>query len=334
MDRVFIIAEAGVNHNGNIDIAKKMIDVAKEIGADAIKFQTFKAENIVIKIASKSDYQRKNTDINETQLDMLKRYELDFSNYRELKNYCQMKNIEFLSSPFDLESIDLLNDLGLNTFKIPSGEINNLPYLRKIGYLRKKVLLSTGMCDIDEISDALDILIRAGTLKDDITVLHCHTQYPTLPKDVNLKAMLTIEERFKVKVGYSDHTLGIEIALAAVSLGAKVIEKHFTLDRSMEGPDHKASLQPDEFKEMVRAIRNIELSLGDGVRKPSQEELKNRVFVRKSIVAGKDIKKGEVFNENNLAVKRPALGLNPMLWDKVIGKKAKRDFKKDEFIEL
>ncbi|MFZ3122399.1 MAG: N-acetylneuraminate synthase [Thermodesulfovibrionales bacterium] len=332
--RTFIIAEAGVNHNGSIDIAKKLIDVAAETGADAVKFQTFKAENMVSRFAAKAEYQKKTTDADESQFDMIKRLELNEDAHKELMGYCRDKGIIFLSTPFDLESIDLLNNLGIEIFKIPSGEITNLPYLRKIGRLKKKVILSTGMADLEEIGNAINVLTGYGTRKDDITVLHCNTEYPTPFEDVNLVAMLTIRDAFKVKVGYSDHTPGIEAPVAAVALGATVIEKHFTLDKNMKGPDHKASLDPDELKAMIRTIRNIEKALGDGVKKPSTSELRNKPVVRKSIVAAKEIKKGETFTEDNITVKRPGTGISPMEWDSVIGNKAVRAFEEDDLIEL
>jgi len=332
--KTFIIAEAGVNYNGSIDIAKKLISIAKEIGADAVKFQTFKAERLVCKSARKAEYQKNTTDADESQFDMIKRLELNEDAHRELICYCKNKNIIFLSTPFDLESIDLLNNLGLEIFKIPSGEITNLPYIRKIGRLKKKVILSTGMADLEEIGNAINVLIEYGTRKEDITVLHCNTEYPTPFEDVNLLAMLSIRDAFKVAVGYSDHTVGIEISIAAVALGATVIEKHFTLDKNMEGPDHKASLEPHELKAMVRAIRNIEKAMGDGIKKPSTSEIKNKLIVRKSIVAAKEIKKGEVLSEETLAVKRPGNGMSPLEWDRVIGKRAKRNFTEDEMIEI
>ena len=332
--KTFIIAEAGVNYNGSIDIAKKLISIAKEIGADAVKFQTFKAERLVCKSARKAEYQKNTTDADESQFDMIKRLELNEDAHRELICYCKNKNIIFLSTPFDLESIDLLNNLGLEIFKIPSGEITNLPYIRKIGRLKKKVILSTGMADLEEIGNAINVLIEYGTRKEDITVLHCNTEYPTPFEDVNLLAMLSIRDAFKVAVGYSDHTVGIEISIAAVALGATVIEKHFTLDENMEGPDHKASLEPHELKAMVRAIRNIEKAMGDGIKKPSTSEIKNKLIVRKSIVAAKEIKKGEVLSEETLAVKRPGNGMSPLEWDRVIGKRAKRNFTEDEMIEI
>lgn len=332
--KVFIIAEAGVNHNGSVEIARRMIEVAKESGADAIKFQTFKTENLISKSAPKADYQKKNTDEKESQFNMLKRLELDINAHKKLIDCCKRKDIMFLSSPFDLESINLLNNLNLEIFKIPSGEITNLPYLRKIGSLRKKVILSTGMADEDEIKGAIDVLIKAGTSKADITVLHCNTEYPTPMKDVNLLAMLTIKDAFRVNVGYSDHTLGIEIPIAAAALGAAVIEKHFTLDRDMEGPDHKASLEPGELKKMVKAIRNIEKAMGGKVKQISPSGLKNKNIVYRSIVAAKRIRRGEVFTPENITTKRPATGISPMKWDKIIGTTAKRNFNQDEPIEL
>ena len=329
---VFIIAEAGVNHNGSLDLAKKLVDVACSAGADAVKFQTFKAKNLSTKSSQKANYQKKTTNKEESQFDMLKKLELDINAHKELISYCKKKEIIFLSSPFDLESIDLLNDLGLEIFKIPSGEITNLPYLKHLGKLNKKIILSTGMSNMNEIRGALDILINSGTKKNNITILHANTEYPTPMEDVNLRAMVSIGEELDIKFGYSDHTLGIEVDIAAVAMGATCIEKHFTLDKNMEGPDHKASLEPDQLKEMVRAIRNIEIALGDGVKKPSQSEIQNLEIVRKSIVAKTIIKKGDVLNENNLAIKRPGGGLSPMHWYKVINTKAKRDYQEDELI--
>lgn len=334
MHRVFIIAEAGVNHNGDVEIAKKLIDVAKGAGADAVKFQTFNTEKIVSKFTPKAKYQMKTTGEDESQLDMLKKLELDKDALKELMCYCREKGVVFLSSPFDLESVDILNELGLEIFKIPSGEITNLPYLRKIGSLKKKIILSTGMADLQEIKDALGVLIKGGTKKENITVLHCNTEYPTPMEDVNLNAMLTIRDTFDVKVGYSDHTLGIEVPIAAVALGAAVVEKHFTLDKSMEGPDHKVSLEPDELKAMVEAVRNMEKALGNSIKRPSASEIKNKPIVRKSVVAARDIEKGEVFTEENITAKRPGTGISPMKWDRIIGETAKRRFKKDDLIEL
>lgn len=330
----FIIAEAGVNHNGNLAIAKRMIDVAVDAGADAIKFQTFIAEKVVSRVVSKAEYQKMTTEADESQLEMIKRLELNIEAHRELIRYCRDENIIFLSTPFDLDSIDLLNGFGLEIFKIPSGEITNLPYLRKIGSLRKNIIMSSGMADLGEIEDALDILIEAGTPREAITVLHCNTEYPTPFEDVNLLAMLTIKKAFKVKIGYSDHTPGIEVPTSAVALGATIIEKHFTLDRNMQGPDHKASLEPEELNNMVKAIRNIEKALGNGQKKPSSSEFQNKAIVRKSIVAAKGIKEGEFFTDENITAKRPGTGICPMEWDKIIGKRAKKDFFVDDLIEL
>jgi N,N'-diacetyllegionaminate synthase len=330
---VFIIAEAGVNHNGDINLARKLVDVAAEVGADAVKFQTFKAEKIVTPTAPKAEYQKVTTGTNESQLEMIKKLELNMEAHKKLINHCNRRGILFLSSPFDLESIDLLSELGLEIFKIPSGEITNLPYLKKIGCSKKKIILSTGMSTLNEVKEALDILTQSGSLKEDITVLHCNTEYPTPFKDVNLRAMLTLKKELNVNVGYSDHTVGIEVPIAVTALGATVIEKHFTLDRNMEGPDHKASLEPSELKTMIDAIRNIEISMGDGIKNPSKSELKNMLAARKSIVAAKPIKKGEVISEHNLTVKRPGIGISPMKWNEVIDRKTVRDFKKDELID-
>ncbi len=278
-NKTFIIAEAGVNHNGSLELAKKMIDAAVGASADAVKFQTFKAEKVVSRYAPKAEYQKKTTtaEADESQLEMIKKLELDAAAHQTLIDYCKKKNIRFLSTPFDLESIDLLNELGLDIFKIPSGEITNMPYLRKIGSLKKEIILSTGMANLGEIEDALDVLTGAGTKLKDITILHCNTEYPTPMQDVNLKAMQTIKYAFPgIHVGYSDHTEGIEVSIAAVAMGAAIIEKHFTLDKNMAGPDHKASLEPDELKAMVNAIRNIEKALGNGIKKPSPSELKNK----------------------------------------------------------
>ena len=329
---VFIIAEAGVNHNGSIELAKQLIDVAVEAGVDAVKFQTFKAENLVSKSAQKAEYQKETTDNKESQFEMIKKLELDVDTHYELIEYCNSKNIMFLSTPFDLDSIELLDKLGLEIFKIPSGEITNLPYLRKIGALNKQVILSTGMADIGEIEDALDVLIDAGTTKEKITVLHANTMYPTPMEDVNLRAMVTIGDTFDITYGYSDHTLGIEVDIAAVAMGAQVIEKHFTLDKSMEGPDHKASLEPYELKVMVKAIRNIEIALGSKVKKPSKSEKSNMEVARKSIVAKCTIQKGELLSEENLTVKRPGNGINPMRWDEIVGTVSQKNYEVDELI--
>lgn len=332
MKKTFIIAEVGVNHNGDIDIAKKLIDVAVEAKADAVKFQTFRTEKLVKKDAKKAEYQKARTQIEESQFDMLKKLELDEQTHKILIEYCKQKNIMFLSTAFDLESIDLLNNLNIEIFKIPSGEITNYPYLKKIGSLRKKVILSTGMSTINEIRDAINVLQENGT--KDISVLHCNTEYPTPMEDVNLNAMNTIKNELNIEVGYSDHTLGIEVPIAAVAMGATIIEKHFTLDKNMEGPDHKASLDSDELKSMVEGIRNIELALGSSNKKVSKTEMKNLNIVRKSIVANKNIKKGDIFTEENLTCKRPGNGISPMKWINVLGQRAIKDFQKDEMIEL
>ena len=329
---VFIIAEAGVNHNGSVDLAKKLIDVASISGADAVKFQTFKAENLIVKNTQKADYQKQTTDASESQFDMIKKLELDVETHKELIAYCQEKDIMFLSTPFDHESINLLSDLGLKIFKIPSGEITNLPYLRHIGSLGKKVVLSTGMSNLKEVGDALNILINAGTSKDNITVLHANTMYPTPMEDVNLNAMLTIQKEFDVDIGYSDHTLGIEVDIAAVAMGASCIEKHFTLDKAMDGPDHKASLEPEELKAMVDAIRNIEKALGSSEKKPSLSETVNIDIVRKSIVANQKISKGDILTDKNITIKRPGNGISPMQWDEVIGAVAVKNYKLDDLI--
>lgn len=332
--KVFIIAEAGVNHNGSLRIAKRMVDAAKAAGADAVKFQTFRAESITTKHAPKAEYQTIRSDKMESQLSMLKKLEMDPDAHKELYSYCKKKNIMFLSSPFDIESINFLNRLGLKIFKIPSGEITNFLYLKKIGGLKKQIIMSTGMADLEEIRSALDILIKTGTSKEKITVLHCNTEYPTPFEDVNLLAMAKIGDTFKVNIGYSDHTSGIEAAIAAVALGAEIIEKHFTLSKSMPGPDHKASLEPDELKTMVSAIRNIEKTLDGNLKKASPSELKNKTITRKSIVAARDIKIGEVFTEANIAAKRPATGISPMRWNGIIGRVAKKNFVKDELISV
>jgi len=332
MDNVFIIAEVGVNHNGSIELAKKLIDIAVQAKVDAVKFQTFISSKVISENAKKARYQMELTDSEENQLDMIKKLELSFEEFCELKKYCDSKSIMFLSTPFDLESIGFLEKLDMKIFKIPSGEITNYPYLKKIGNLKKKVILSTGMSYLEEIEEAITILKENGT--NDITVLHCNTEYPTPIEDVNLNAMNTIKEKLNVEIGYSDHTTGIEVPIAAVAMGAKVIEKHFTLDKNMEGPDHKASLEPSELKEMVQAIRNIEKAMGDGIKSPSKSEIKNLNVVRKSIVANRFIKKGEKFTEENLTCKRPGEGLSPMKWEEVVGKIAYKDFKEDEMITL
>ena len=329
---ILIIAEAGVNHNGGIILAKELIAKAKYAGADIIKFQTFISENVVSKYAPKAEYQNNNTKTDESQLEMVKKLELSFDDFIELNNYCKEIGIEFLSTAFDFESIDFLNQLGMQVWKIPSGEITNLPYLIKIAKLNKKVILSTGMSTMREIEDAVNILKDHGA--SELIILHCTTEYPTPYEDVNLNAMLAIKERFGYEVGYSDHTMGIEVPIAAVALGAKVIEKHFTLDRTMDGPDHKASLEPSELKTMVDAIRNIESSMGTGIKEPADSEKKNIAIARKSIVANQSIIKGDILTETNLTVKRPGEGISPMKWFEIIGTKAIRDFEEDELIEI
>lgn len=336
MGRVLIIAEAGVNHNGSLENAFKLVDVAVEAGVDFIKFQTFKADKLVAKSAKKADYQIQNTGNEDgTQLDMLKKLELSHQDHEKLIQYCNSKGINFFSTAFDLDSLQYLKDIGLNLVKIPSGEITNLPYLRKAAMLFNKVILSTGMCTVDDIRLALDVFSNAGIARENITILHCNTEYPTPMKDVNMKAMLHIGETFDTEIGYSDHTLGIEVPIAAVALGAKVIEKHITLDQAMQGPDHAASLEPDGLKAMVLAIRNIELAIGgSGLKEPSESEKKNMAIARKSIVAKTAIKAGDFFTEDNLTVKRPGDGISPMLWDEVVGKIAVQDFEVDDLIYL
>lgn len=336
MNKVIIIAEAGVNHNGDIELAKKLIDVAVDAGVDYVKFQTFKSESLVSKFAKKAFYQIENTkDAVESQLQMLKKLELSNSQHFELVQYCNNKNISFFSTAFDLESLSFLKELGLNIVKIPSGEITNLPYLRKAAALFKEVIISTGMSSMVEIEEALNVFFQAGIKKNDITILHCNTEYPTPMSDVNLNAMLTIQKMFGVKVGYSDHTMGIEVPIAAVAMGGTMIEKHFTLDRSLPGPDQLASLEPDELKNMVHSIRNIEKAIGGtGIKEPSESEIKNISIARKSIVAKTSIQKGDRFTEFNITTKRPGMGVSPMKWDEVIGKVASQDFDEDELIKL
>lgn len=332
MTKTFIIAEAGVNHNGLLELAKKLVDVAVEAGADAVKFQTFKADKLVSRGAQKAAYQKQTTSVEESQYEMIKKLELDENAHRELIRYCGQKQILFLSTPFDHDSIDLLNNFGMPIFKIPSGEVTNLPYLRHIGHLGKEVILSTGMANLGEIEDALEILMQSGVPKEKITVLHATTEYPCPIEEVNLRAMQTIRAAFGVKVGYSDHTQGIAVPIAAVAMGACVIEKHFTLDRTMEGPDHKASLEPEELKAMVQAIRHIDQALGDGIKKPSKSEAKNIDIARKSIVASRQIKIGESFSADNVTIKRPGNGISPMRWDEVLGQVARRDYQEDDLI--
>lgn len=331
MNKVFIIAEAGVNHNGDIKIAKRMIDAAVNAGAEAVKFQTFRAENVVCKTAKKARYQIETTNQSETQYEMLKKLELTEEMHKELMEYCNKQKIMFLSTPFDIESIRLLSKLGMQIFKIPSGEITNLPYLREIAGYHKKVILSTGMSTMDEVKAAVKVLKNNGT--DDITLLHCNTQYPTPVSDVNLRAMVKMQEETGLPVGYSDHTQGIEIPIAATALGAVVIEKHFTLDKNMRGPDHRASLEPQELKRMVESIRKIELAIGNGMKQMTESEKTNIDIVRKSIVTVADIQKGEIFTEKNLTTKRPGNGISPMRWDEIIGTVANRNYEADEMID-
>lgn len=332
--RTLIIAEAGVNHNGDLDCARRLVDIAAESGADLVKFQTFKAERLVTHSASKADYQIQATGQSESQYEMLKRLELTREMHLALIAHCNDREIEFFSTGFDIASVELLVELGLRRFKVPSGEITNLPYLRHIGHYKKPVILSTGMATLGEIEAAVDILEQSGTSLNQITILHCNTEYPTPMCDVNLRAMQSIQTALGVAVGYSDHTLGIEVAIAAVAMGATIIEKHLTLDRNLPGPDHKASLESAEFKAMVTAIRNIEQALGDGRKRPSSSEIKNKSIARKSLVAAAPICSGEVFSAANVAIKRPGTGISPMCWDEVIGKKSRQAFEIDELIEL
>lgn len=331
---IIIIAEAGVNHNGDLNLAKKLIEAASDAKADYVKFQTFKAENVVTVFAQKAEYQKQNMNSeSNSQIEMIKKYELNEDAHKQLIEHSKKHQIKFLSTAFDLDSIELLNSFKLDYWKIPSGEITNLPYLRKIGALKQNIILSTGMCSLADIESALNILVKAGALREKITVLHCNTQYPTPFNDVNLNAISTIKQAFKVNVGYSDHTIGIEIPIAAVALGATVIEKHFTLDKTMEGPDHKASLEPNELKQMISAIRNIEVALGDGIKQITKSESANISVARKSIVAATEIREGEIFNSLNLTIKRPGNGISPLEWDQIIGKKASKNYLKDELIE-
>ena len=332
-NKTFIIAEAGVNHNGSVEIAKKLIDAAVNSGADAVKFQTFKAENLVCKGMEKADYQKKNTTKDESQFEMIKSLELDKNAHYELIKYCD-NNIMFLSTPFDHESIDLLNSLKLPIFKIPSGEITNYPFLKKIAGLKKKVILSTGMSTLEEVRSAVKILLNEGVGKNDLTILHATSEYPCPINEVNLLAMKTLGREFNLKFGYSDHTEGIVVPISAVALGASIIEKHFTLDRNMEGPDHKSSLEPNELTLMIDGIRKIEQALGDGKKNPSPSEIKNINIARKFIVASKFIKSGELFTSSNIIAKRSGKGISPINWTKVIGQKAKNDFNEDQIIEL
>lgn len=332
--KTLIIAEAGVNHNGDINLAYKLIDAAADAGVDMVKFQTFNAKKLVTSDAIKAKYQIKNSDVIESQYEMLQRLELSVDMHKKLVAYCKKKGVNFFSTGFDEDSVDFLLSLGINLFKIPSCEITNLPYLRHIGSYNREIILSTGMSYLDEVVRAVLELELAGTSRNKITVLHCNTEYPTPMCDVNLNAMHTIRDKLGVRVGYSDHTLGIEVAIAAVAMGATVIEKHFTIDRTLPGPDHKASLEPFELKAMIQGIRNIESALGDGVKRPSASEKHNINATRKSIIAARSISRGEIFDKNNITTKRPGTGLSPMLWDEVLGCTARRDYSKDEFIEL
>lgn len=336
MRHVTIIAEAGVNHNGSIELAKKLVEKAKEAGVDYIKFQTFKASKLVTKAAKQAEYQQKNIGKEgDSQYQMLKKLELSPEEHEILIDYCKELGIKFFSTAFDFDSIDYLHSLNLGLWKIPSGEVTNYPFLKRIAAYNEPTILSTGMCDMEDVRAAVEALYKNGLSKENLILLHCNTEYPTPFEDVNLKAMNALRQEFGVEVGYSDHTKGIEVPIAAVALGATVIEKHFTLDRNMEGPDHKASLEPDELKAMVSAIRNIEKAVGgDGTKHVSESEKKNIAIARKSIVAACDIKAGEVFTEQNLTVKRPGNGISPMRWEEVVGTKAKRDFSEDDLIEI
>ena len=333
-NKTLIIAEAGVNHNGDINKAYELIEQASYSGADVIKFQTFKADKLLTHSAKKAEYQIKNTPEKESQHDMIKKLELSKEDHFKLIKHCKDFNIEFFSSAFDLESLRFLKELNLFRFKVPSGEITNLPYLKKIGSYKKPIILSTGMSDLDDIKNAMDVIELSGTPKDMITVLHCNTEYPAPKDEINLNAMLTIKKELGIEIGFSDHTTGIEISLAAVALGAKIIEKHITLDSSLPGPDHLASTEPEEFKCMVDSIRNIEVSMGDGIKKASKREMKNIQIARKSIVASKSIKKGDVISEDNITTKRPGIGISPMEWDKVLNTIATKDYQKDDLIEI
>ena len=330
-DRVLVIAEAGVNHNGKLDIAMKLAETAKKCGADIVKFQTFNVNKLVSKYAQMAEYQKRNMGSEDTQAAMLNRLALSEDNFVQLYDYCKNIGIGYLSTPFDIDSVRFLNDIQ-DMWKIPSGEITNYPYLVEIAKTGKDIILSTGMATLDEVKDAWDVLHETGS--GNVTLLHCTTEYPAPYEDINLKAMKTLQETFHCPVGYSDHTKGIEVPIAAVAMGAEIIEKHFTLDKTMEGPDHKASLEPYELKNMVDAIRNVESSIGTGEKKPSDSEVKNIEIVRKSIVAAKDIRTGELFTEENLTTKRPGTGISPMKWSDVIGMKANRDYSKDELIEI
>ena len=333
MSKVLIIAEAGVNHNGDMELAKKLVDAAADAGADYVKFQTYKTDALLLETTEKAGYQKKIMGESENQYEMLKKLELCENNHVVLIEHCESRNVRFLSSPFDLDSIDLIAKLNLDFIKVPSGEITNFPYIRKVGGAGKKILLSTGMSNLGEIEAALNLMVDSGADMDQISVMHCNTEYPTPPKDANLRAISTIQNAFNVKVGYSDHTLGVEAAIAAVSMGATVIEKHITLDKNMSGPDHMASMDPEDFKQFVQCIHNVEAMLGGGLKRPSQSEKKNITIARKSIVASKAISKGEPFGEGNLTTKRPGDGVSPMRWNDVVGKVAHREYSVDEKID-
>lgn len=334
MTNTFIIAEVGVNHNADLNLAYELIDIAATAGVDAVKFQTALPRLVVTGYAQKASYQKETSGEKESQLEMIRKMHFPIEVFDAIKAYCDRKKIIFLSSAFDMVSLEYLENLGQVYHKIPSGEITNLPYLRQIGSYGKQVIVSTGMANLGEIEAVIEVLEQAGTPRKQITVLHCNTEYPTPMTDVNLRAMLTIRDAFDVKVGYSDHTQGTEVAIAAVSLGATMIEKHFTLDRNLPGPDHKASLEPDELKAMVVSIRKIEQALGDGIKRPSASEAKNKSIVRRSLVAARAVRSGEVFSEDNIVAKRPGLGISPMRWNEVLGRTAPRDFMPDEMIEL
>lgn len=333
MTHVFVIAEAGVNHNGSLELALEMVDAAADCGADAVKFQTFRADALASAAAPKAGYQRETTDAEESQLEMLRKLELDAADHRALRARAIARGIEFLSAPFDLPSVELLRDLGLARVKVPSGQLTNVPYLRAVASLGLPVILSTGMATLDEVAASLAVLEDAGVPLGDIVVLHCTTEYPTPLEDVNLCAMVTMREQLGVRVGYSDHTDGIAVPVAAVALGAEVIEKHFTLDRRMPGPDHRASLEPADFAEMVHSIREVEVALGDGVKRPSARELENAAAARTSIVAARRIEAGETFSAENLGLKRPGTGVSPLRWDEVLGTTARRAYEPDELID-
>lgn len=332
--RALVIAEAGVNHNGDLRLALELVDKAAEVGADIVKFQTFKAAKLATRLAQKAKYQQNSTGANENQRDMLSALELTEEAHRVIVERCRTKGIEFASSGFDVEDVSYLLRLGMRIIKVPSGEITNLPYLRFIGAQQKRVLLSTGMATLGEVEEAISVLEHSGTSRSQITVLHCTSEYPAPVSDVNLRAILTLRDAFRVAAGYSDHTAGIEIPIAAVAIGATVIEKHFTLDRSLPGPDHASSLEPEEFLHMVEAIRKVEAAMGDGIKKPTAGELETRLVVRRSLVAAKDIREGERFSEDNVTVKRPAAGISPMRWDEIIGRVARRHFSPEETIDL